>query len=326
MRLAGRLALLESRMAIESSLLEQTPWKQVDIVVGTPSLITLLNVTALETIMLSMGLQVKFEDVLDSARPARLLVLGLLANYGIVPMVTLGLLWLFQANPMVSVGFFILAVCPGAPLGPPLTAIARGNVPWAIGIMVILAGLSAFLSPALLGASLARLASDGDLHVDYPVIVRTLLITQMLPLALGLGIHHRAPGLTRWIAKPVNGLANVLLLALVGLIVATQYQTLAAIRPRAWMGMSLLLLASLGIGWLCGGPELATRKAMAVTTATRNAAVGLVIATGNFANTPAVTAVVAYGLISTVAALGVALLFGKFAPIEPKTAHAGSSH
>jgi BASS family bile acid:Na+ symporter len=284
--------------------------------VDTSSWIALLNVTALVTIMLSMGMQVRFEEVLASARRTRLLVLGLLANYVIVPIVTLGLLDLFQASPMVSVGFLILAVCPGAPLGPPFTGVARGDVPWSIGMMVILAGLSAMLSPALLGVLSARIAPDGGLHIRYLAIIRTLLLTQMLPLALGLGIHHGAPGLTQWIARPVNRLANVLLLALVGLIVVTQYETLAVIRFRGWTGMSLLLLASLGIGWLCGGRDFAARKAMAVTTATRNAAVGLVIATSNLADTPAVTAVVAYGLVSTVGTLGCALLFGRFAEIE----------
>jgi BASS family bile acid:Na+ symporter len=86
--------------------------------------------------------------------------------------------------------------------------------------------------------------------------------------------------------------------------------------------MSLLLLASLGIGWFCGGVDFATRSAMAVTTTTRNAAVGLVIATSNFAGTPAVTAVVAYALISTLGALGFALVFGKVAAPEIKNARA----
>jgi BASS family bile acid:Na+ symporter len=280
--------------------------------VDTPKLVALLNLTALVTIMLSMGLQVNFTDVLDSARSARLLALGLLANYFMVPIATLGLLHVFQANPVVSVGFFVLAVCPGAPIGPPITAVARGSVPSAVGMMVILAGLSAFLSPALLGVLLALKAPHGDLHIDYILIVRTLLITQMLPLALGLGMHHRAPAFTRRIATPINRLANVLLLALVGLIVATQFQTLAEIRLGGWVGMSLLLLASLGIGWVCGGLDFATRKAMAVTTTTRNAAVGLVIVTSNFADSPAVTAVVAYALVSSIGALGFALLLSKF--------------
>ena len=275
--------------------------------------------------MLSMGLQVNIQAVLASARPARRVTLGLLANYLLVPAVTLGLLYVFQADPMVSLGFLVLAVCPGAPVGPPITAIARGSVPSAIGMMVILAGSSALLSPALLSVLSSRVAPDSDLHVDTMGIVRTLLITQMLPLASGLGMHHGAPKLARGIVKPVGLLANVLLFALVGLILAAHHETLAAIRLRGWTGMSLLLLASLGIGWFCGGPDLATRKAMAVTTATRNIAVGLVIVTSKFADTPAVTAVVAYGLISTLGALGFALLLGRFTALKPKDADAGSS-
>jgi BASS family bile acid:Na+ symporter len=291
--------------------------------VDTPRLVALLNVTALVTIMLSMGLQVKLEDVLASARRVRGVALGLLANYVLVPAVTLGLLFVFQADPLISVGFFTLAVCPGAPVGPPITAFARGDVAWAIGIMVILAGLSAFLSPLLLGVFLAKMVPDGNLHIQYLAIVQTLIVTQMLPLAVGLVIHEKAPGLTQWIANPVNRLGNGLLLALVTLIVATQHETLAAIRLRGWTGMTVLLLASLGIGWLCGEPAAAARKAMAVTTATRNAAVGLVIVTRNFAGSSAVTAVVAYALVSTLGALGFALVAGKLVAARPTAADSG---
>lgn len=274
--------------------------------------IKLLNVTALMAIMLAMGMQVKFEAVMASTRPVRRVLLGVLANYLLVPIVTLVLLHAFQANPMVSVGFFVLAVCPGAPVGPPATTIAGGNVPWAIGMMVILSGLSAFLSPALLGVMAPYLAPESNLQIDYLAIARALLTAQMLPLAVGLAIHHRWPIFTQRIAKPLGMLANVLLLVLVVLIVATQYDTLTAIRFRGWAGMSLLLLASLGIGWLCGGADSAIRKAMAVTTASRNVAVGLVIVTSNFADTPAVTAVVAFGLLSIVGSLGCAFLLRKF--------------
>ena len=87
----------------------------------------------------------------------------------------------------------------------------------------------------------------------------------------------------RLIDKPVGLLANLLLIVGVGLILATQYQTLCAIRLQGWTGMLLLLLASLAIGWLGGGPTPSTRKALALTTVIRNAAVGLVIASTNFA-------------------------------------------
>ena len=276
-------------------------------------LIGLINVTALVTIMLSMGLQVTFATVVASARPVGRVALGLVANYVLVPAMTLGLLRLFQPTAMVAAGFLILAVCPGAPVAPPAATLARGNLPWAIGLMIFLAGLSAVLSPALLGSLLPWVTPDSDLSVDYLAIIRTLLVAQLLPLAVGLAVHHLAPTLTGLIARPVSMLANALLLVLIGLILVTQFDTLAAIRVRGWVGMSVLFLGSLAVGWLCGQGDVATRKASALTTAARNAAVGLVIATGDFAETPAVTAVVAYGLVSMLGTLGCGVLFGRLA-------------
>lgn len=111
----------------------------------------------------------------------------------LLPAVTLGLLSLFHADTMIAVGFLILASCPGAPVGPPITAIARGDVPWSLGMMLILAALSAILTPALLSLLLPWVAPANDLRLDYWGIIRILLLTQLLPLALGLGFRHAAP-------------------------------------------------------------------------------------------------------------------------------------
>lgn len=278
----------------------------------TALLIKLVNISALVAMMLAIGMTVKVEQVIASARNGWLIAAAVLANFALVPLATVGLLAAFQAAPLVSAGFLILAVCPGAPVGPTFTAIAKGNVAVATGLMVILAALSAFLSPALLGVLLTRIAPEANLHINYAAIVQTLLFTQLLPLALGLGIHHRAPKLTQKILKPIRLCGNLLLLALVAMIVATQHEMLTSIRLRAWAGMSLLLVVSLAIGWFCGGRDLPTRKALALTTATRNLAVGLVIAGSNFAGTPVVTAAVAYGVVSILGTLGGAALCGRF--------------
>lgn len=88
--------------------------------------------------------------------------------------------------------------------------------------------------------------------------------------------------------------------------------------------MGLLLAASLGLGWSCGGPGGASRKALATTTATRNVALGLVIVGSNFAGTPAVTAVVACGLVSILGALGFALLLGRLDATRTDTVRGAS--
>jgi BASS family bile acid:Na+ symporter len=267
-----------------------------------------LIVAGLVAVMLSMGLKVTIEEVTASIKQPRLVLMGLVANFVHVPAATAMLLYWFRPEPVVSAGFLILAVCPAAPVGPPFAAVAKGDVSYATGQMAILAGLSAVLAPALLSVILPRLLPASELRIDYLTIVRTLLVSQIVPLAIGLGIHHWAPNLTGRIAKPLGLLANLLLVGVVVLLLVREYESLATIRLRGWLGMITLLAASLAIGWLCGGPGRARRKALAVTTGVRNAAVALVIVSANFAQTAAVTAVVAYALVSIFATLGFALL------------------
>jgi BASS family bile acid:Na+ symporter len=109
----------------------------------------LVTITLIE-MMMATGLGVTFGDLAGVARDWRLVARAGLANYVCVPAVTVGLLLLFDPHPMVAAGFLILAVCPGAPYGPPFAAIAKGNLAIAIGLMVILAGSSALIAPILL--------------------------------------------------------------------------------------------------------------------------------------------------------------------------------
>lgn len=269
-----------------------------------------LTLVGLMAIMLAMGLKVNLADVLIALRKPRLLALGMVANFALVPAATLVVLYLFNATPLVAVGFLILGICPGAPIGPPFTALAKGDVACAIGQMVVLAGLSALLSPILLSVLLTFLLPEGNVHVDYLAIVRTLLVAQFLPLTIGLGIHRWAPAGSEKIAGPLGAIANLLLLAVIALIVTKEYAMLATIQLRGWLGMLLLLTISLGIGWVCGGPGRMTRKAFALTAGAHNAAVALVIVSGNFADTPAVTSVIAYALVSILGCLGIALAMG----------------
>lgn len=262
----------------------------------TDRIVNVLTGASLVAIMISMGLKVTLADLSDSVRRWRLIALGLIANFALVPAATLALLAAFGAQPLVSVGFFILAVCPGAPVGPPMTAIARGDVPFSIAMMIVLSALSAFLSPVLLLAVVPWIAPATDLHIDCPAIVRALVVMQLLPLAMGLALRQWAPVFSGKICRFAGVLANVMLLALVTLIVVTQIELLAAIRLRAWIGMTLLLVASLAIGWYCGGADRSRRKSMALTTSSRNIAVGLLIAGKNMPDTPAVLAVIAFGL------------------------------
>jgi len=273
----------------------------------------LVTVTLLE-MMVATGLGVTLADLLGVARDWRLVGLAALANYVCVPAATVGLLLLFGAHPMVAAGFLILAVCPGAPYGPPLAAVAKGNVPVAVGLMVILAGSSAVVAPVLLHYLLPLVWGDEPLRIDSAGVAGTLLVTQLLPLCVGVAVRQWRPTLADRLRKPAGLVSKVLNLVVVGLILVVHFRLLTDIRPRGFLGMLLLLTASWAAGWLLGGRKPGSRKAMTLTTSLRNAGVGLVIATGTFAGTSAVTAALAYGLLAVVGSLLLALGWARQAP------------
>jgi BASS family bile acid:Na+ symporter len=273
-------------------------------------LINILVTITLIEMMLLIGLRVTFAEIVLTIKDWRLLARAGLANYLLVPAAAVVLLALFGANPMVAAGFLVLAVCPGAPFGPPLTGVARGNVPEAVGLMTILAGSSALLSPALLRLLLPWLSGGEAPRIDLVGMVGTLLLTQLLPLLLGLLLKHRRAVLAERLVDPLELLSKVLNLGVAGLILGSQFPMLMTIRVRGFVGMLVLLAASLVIGWLAGGPGRDGRRTMALTTSLRNVGLGLVIVSGNFAGTPAVSAALAYGIIEVLGSLLVALWWG----------------
>jgi BASS family bile acid:Na+ symporter len=77
-------------------------------------------------------------------------------------------------------------------------------------------------------------------------------------------------------------------------------------------GMLLLVVAFTAAGWLLGGPGADNRRAVALSTGVRSVGVSMVIATGSFPNTQAVTAALVFAILQTVVLTLAAAAWGRF--------------
>lgn len=270
----------------------------------------LVTITLVE-MMVAVGLASPLANVMATARQGRLLLRAAIANYLIVPAAAVVLLTLLHAQPMAAAGILILAVCPGAPYGPPFTAIAHGKPAISVGLMVILASTSALVAPLVLSVLLPLTSGDARLRIDAARVVGTLLATQLLPLCAGMGLRAWQPGVAERLLPPANLLSKLLNLSAIALILSTQFRIFLEIRWAALGGMLVLLLLSFVAGWCLGGPSRAERKTMALAASLRNAGVSMVIASGSFPGTPALTAVVGYAIVDVLGSLMVALWWGR---------------
>jgi len=278
--------------------------------------ISLLVAVTLIEMSFATGLGVRLADVVGAAKDGQQLLGAGLANYVAVPAAAVTLILLVDADPLVAAGILILAVCPGAPYGPPLTALARGTTATSVGLMVILAGSSVVLAPLLLSVLLPLTTGGADLHVDPLGMLAAIMVIQLLPLCCGLAISHWRPALAERWRSPMIAISKILNAATLALILISQFpQLLDVVRPGGIIGMLILLGVSLGAGWIAGGPGSGDRKAVALTTAIRNVGLGLVITAGAFAGTPAATAVLVYGLVQLLGSFLLALWWRRSPPM-----------
>ncbi len=277
-------------------------------------LINILAAITLIEMMVTIGLGVTLSDVLRVARSWSLVARAVFANYILVPASAVVLLLLFRANPMVAAGFLVAAACPGAPYGPPLTAMAKGNVPVSVGLMIILAGTSAIFAPLLLSLLLPLVAGDTPLKISVVKMVSTLLGAQLLPLCLGVLVRRQYPALADRLRGRAGVLSAVLNFLTLAVILFVQFRVLAEIRLISYVGMLSLLLATMVAGALASWGMSEERKSMVITTAVRNVGVSLVIVTGSFPGTAAITSVTVYALFQTIVMVLVALAWGRLTP------------
>jgi len=242
--------------------------------------------------MLSMGLGLTLGEIATPLRSVRRVVMSLLANFVLVPLVALGLAALLRLDEPFGVGLLLLGSAAGAPFLPKLTQLAKGNLAFAVGLMVLLMVITVGFLPLVLPLLLSGVS------VDSAKIARSLFLLMLLPLAAALVVKARFPAAaarTRPILDRISNLSLILFTLL--LITVNVNNVLAVFGTRAILAGLLFIIISFGIGWLLGGPEPDARRVLALGTAQRNIAAALVVAAQSFEDPKVVVMVIVVAIV-----------------------------
>jgi predicted Na+-dependent transporter len=88
--------------------------------------------------MLSLGLSLTTKQIIDPLRNVRLVALALVANFILVPVFAYALTLILPLNESITIGLILLSTAAGAPFLPKLVEVAKGNITFSVGLMVLL--------------------------------------------------------------------------------------------------------------------------------------------------------------------------------------------
>ena len=245
--------------------------------------------------MLAMGAGLTIPQIAEPLRNARLVVLALLANFVLMPLGAIALAKVLWLDEPFAIGLLLLGCAAGAPFLPKLAELAKGNLAFAVGAMVLLMVVTVAYLPMVLPLLLPGIT------VDAWEIARSLLLLMLLPLAIGLALNTRYGELAARTKPVLDWISNVSLILLVCLITAANIDKVVQVfGTRAILAGLLFIALGLGTGWLLGGSSADTKRVMALGTGQRNIAAALVVASQSFSDAKVVVMVIVVAIVGLI--------------------------
>ena len=241
--------------------------------------------------MMAMGVGFTVRQIIDALRDVRLVLLALLANFVAMPLGALALDKMLRLDEPLGVGLLLLGTAAGAPFLPKLTELAKGNLPFAVGIMMLLAIGTVGYLPLVLPLLLPGVT------VNSAKIAGWLFLLTLLPLAAGLALRARYGRLAAQVKPVLDWVTNVLVPMVLLLAAANTDKILHVFCTRGILAGLLLIALGFGIGWMLGGPGIDTRRALALGTGQRNIAAALVVASESFSDPSVVIMVIVVTIV-----------------------------
>jgi BASS family bile acid:Na+ symporter len=166
-------------------------------------------VWGLAIIMLGMGITLSVEDFKAVLKMPRAIAVGYAAQYTIMPFLGWAVANVTKLPTPFAVGLILVACCPGGTASNVVTYIARGHVALSV-LMTMCSTLGAIIMTPLLTKWLAGTYVPVDAWGLFLSTVQVVL----LPLLIGLGLHHGAPRLVQAVL-PAAPLISVVTIALI---------------------------------------------------------------------------------------------------------------
>ena len=256
--------------------------------------------------MLELGLSLTLAQVLAPLKNMRLIARSIVANFLLVPLLAVAVVKAMQLEKPFAVGLLLLALAPGAPFIPKVVQIARGNLAFATGLMVLLMVGTAIDLPLLLPRMIA------GVEVDAWQIEKSLFLLMLLPLFIGLAVHAKFRWLPTWLGSSMGFVANASGLVVLVLIVVFNLRSVLRLfgTGAVFAGLIFVVLSALA-GWLFGGRDRGIREALGLGTGSRNVGAALLIGAKNFDDPRVNVMVVVTALLGLFVLLPVASALGR---------------
>ncbi len=239
-------------------------------------------------IMFGMGMTMTVDDFKGVLHSPKAVVIGVVAQFMLMPGLAYLLCQLFQLPPEIAIGVILVGCCPGGTASNVITYMAKGNT----ALSVACTSVSTILAPILTPAVFYLLASQW-IEINAMSMLGSILQVVLFPIILGLIVRSV---LKQKVETYIQVMPLISVLAIVAIVAAIIAGSKTQILESGLLILAVVALHN-GLGYLLGfGASwlfklpYADSKAIAIEVGMQNSGLGVALAAVHFAASP-ITAV-----------------------------------
>ncbi len=235
---------------------------------------------ALGIIMFGMGLTLRARDFAEIFRRPLQVLLGVAAQFIIMPLLAFLLVQVFSLDPMVALGVILVGCCPGGTASNVMTYLARGDVALSVTITACSTLLAPFLTPLLL-----ELYAHKSVDIAVGAMMLSIVEMVLLPIVAGVVINRLFDKHLQILRDALPLISVVCIVLILASVVALSKGAIAKSGLIIFGVVILHNLLGYGLGLLAArfaGMNSAQRRAVMIEVGMQNSGLGATLGTKYF--------------------------------------------
>ena len=274
---------------------------------------------AIGLMMLGVALEMKLDDFKRIIVAPKAPMIGLGAQFVLLPAFTFLLTRLLNLPPSISLGMILVAACPGGNLSNIITYLARGNCAISVSMTAVSTIAAIIMTPL-------NLSLWGSLNPDTAPILKkvslspldvfvTVFIILGIPLCVGIVLAKSFPSLADRVRRPFKLFSLLFFIAIVAAALAVNWQHFTNYVGLVFFGVLIHNALALNIGFWSGRLfrlSEADTRAVTIEVGIQNSGLGLVLVFNFFGGLGGMAILVAWwGIWHIIAGLAAAFIFSR---------------
>ena len=214
----------------------------------------ILVIPMLQLIMFGMGTKLSFGDFKEELSKPKGIITGTVMAFGIMPLLGVLVVKLFNFPPDIAIGVILIGCCPGGASSNVMAFLAKGNVALSVSVTTVTTLLTPIVTPGLM-----KLLANEMIEISFIKMMLSSLNLIIVPIVAGLICNKILYGNSDWIKKNQNVLVVAILAGLMVFFVLPVpfSSSLTVLKHGLMLGFSLISIVSFTklIVKYFGGPQ-----------------------------------------------------------------------